>query len=270
MTESAISSAVATRAMPVPGLFPESIGLQPLSPEWQAISAFALRDRPGMPAELLENPLLRVTALAYRLQDVQRKVSGEPYFKHVMRTVMHAGREDILAGMPPADRRVLIASALLHDALELQRKARNRYGKRQLRQDLLGAGVDPEETARVVRIVTFLTPPVEGKNIRDEEDYLRYKVKDFKKKFVTVGRDSKLTRLIKTADLLANLEETVADLQEGRADGNMGRSLGIRKLVFAARIRLISLCDPHNPFLPELFVQLQLLDCLMQEHFSHQ
>ena len=43
-------------------------------------------------------------------------------------------------------------------------------------------------------------------------------------------------RIIKAADVLANLEETVDDLEKGRKDGRMKRSLEERFRVFEYRV----------------------------------
>lgn len=237
----------------------QQIGLREESEQWKAISVFAFKDR-ILPPDLLEAPLSDVAAIAYRLQNVSRKVSGEPYFKHVMRTVMLVAQEEETAQLEPSERRILLSSALLHDAVELQRKLHRRYGREELLGDLRTCSMGFEETARIASIVLRMTPAKEGALIKEDSEYIKYKLKDFEKKFEAVEEDSAFIRTIKSADTLANLEETVEDLAKGRNDTNMGRPLQVRKSVFEGRIRILEKRDPSNSFLPRLKSELALLN----------
>lgn len=237
----------------------ELLGMSPRSAEWAAVSAFALKDM-AISGILMQPPLSAVMGLAYRLQDVPRKVSKEPYFKHVLRVTAHMTQDRILADFSPPDQRVICAASLLHDSIELQRKAQSPYSRNDLEQDLRACGMEESELKRTALLVERLTPEKDGIAVKNNLAYIRYKISEFRNKFMLDVPDAHILRLIKSADTLANLEETVDDIRRGRKDEDMGRPLSIRDLVFKGRINVIERNDPHNPFLGYLKEQTLLLE----------
>jgi len=217
-----------------------------------AIFTFAMRDKAEINPILKTPELVSVAQLGFMLQNVRRKVSGEPYFKHVMRTAVLVSGEDILSSLSEADSRVLCAAAYLHDAIELQRKARESYGADSLLEDVVQCGLKPEEAERAVGLVSLVTPDREGQEIHSEADYFRYKIGDLRKKYTYNFPDGHLLRLLKAADTLANMEETVEDIRMGRDDSNMHRPLPVRLKVFQSKIKIIKTYDPENPFIEGL------------------
>lgn len=217
------------------------------------ILSFAMKEKNAhLPPHLNGTPIPEVAALAYRLQDVSRKVSGEPYFKHILRTVMHVSGEQVTAGMTPEDSRVLVATAYLHDALELKRQQRLPYTEADLMDDLLQAHVDAAEAGRIVALVAALTPPHEGKSLPDDNKYVQYKVRHFREKFNLEHPDARLLRIVKAADMLSNMEETADDIVRGLDDSRMGRSYGLRTWIFTVCTLVVAKDDPDNPLLLQL------------------
>lgn len=244
------------------------LGLSSLHERTRPVLRFALHDKP-VPRALLEPPLPRVAGLAFDLQNVDRKVSGEPYFKHVLRTVVHTAEAmERLDDLSPSDRRVLLATAYLHDSLELQRKNNRPYGEDELLHDVLDIFPDREEAARIVSLVSALTPPRDGVSFSDDREYLQYKVRTFQEKLRSNHPDRRLLRIVKAADMLANMEETTDDIERGLDDARMGRGYGLRVWIFRTCTWALRLHDRTNPLLPELEHELLYLEGLEKQRLK--
>jgi len=136
---------------------------------------------------------------------------------------------------------VLMMAAALHDAIEISRKNGREVNVEYLQQRLREIGFDEGDAYNISYMARFLIPQKDP-NL----DYFEEKKQDFEKDFDGKGlRGSKkkwweankdYLKVIKAADVLANLEETVDDLEKGRKDGRMKRSLEERFRVFEYRV----------------------------------
>lgn len=146
---------------------------------------------------------------------------------------------------------ILMATAFLHDVLELRPGLKVDDLREAIRSYLTEADVGKMETA--ISLTEILTSsPREG-----EEDTFAWMVRkgtDFS--IIYPGSMNSphwpILRIAKAADVLANLEETLTDLIEGRVDHGFKYSLADRLAVFDMRIAIIEEVDPENPLLPLL------------------
>ncbi len=186
-----------------------------------------------VPKDFFENPtVLAAAELACQLhQEDRRKVGGDPYFKHPLKTACLCAQlvraEDFKQGdLNQYYWEIMEAAAFLHDVIEIRRDKDN-YNTEQLTKDLIEAGIEKEKAAAITYLVNKLTPSSKEEGISPEQRR-REKQEDFLRIMTETCNDwqgsdkemmANILRLVKVADILANLEETVADLPLGRTNG---------------------------------------------------
>jgi hypothetical protein len=136
---------------------------------------------------------------------------------------------------------VLMMAAALHDAIEISRKNGGKVSVEDLQERLEGKGFNEDDARNISHISEFLVPKETS-----SENYFEQKQKDFDRIWDGKGLDEEekpwweanedYLKVIKAADVLAVLEETVDDLKKGREDGKMNRSLEKRFRVFEYRV----------------------------------
>ncbi len=188
----------------------------------------------------------------------RRKVNNGLYLRHVLKTGFLAARlydqyqESFLKGVD-FDR--FFVSALLHDAFEM-----NPQDKESLFFQLKKIFSDKDDSwiHQVIEDVEFLTPPQKD----SELSYLERKNQDFERfvpkkedgndePFENWSVDERIRFFIKTADVWANLYESINDLKKGLDHGQMKRSLTERYQVFSYRVgRILEVLGEQS--LPEL------------------
>ena len=179
----------------------------------------------------------------------KRKVNEGLYLRHILRTVVNAdllyqqlkSREDFPEDF---DYQVLFMVSALHDAIEINQKG-DELNKKDLTERLMEIGFEQKKAEKICKLVQFITPPTKNKN----QPYFDSKKYDFDRIWEGEELDEEIKkwwetnkwylRIIKAADVMVNLEETVGDLQKGREDGKMARSLEERYQVFAYRVEKI-------------------------------
>lgn len=174
-------------------------------------------------------------------QDIRRKVNEGLYLRHVLKTAVLAS--EIYEGLSDEERerldyQVLIYSALLHDAIEVKRENGEFDDLENLREQLKEASLEDSQINLIFDLVRILTP--EKKQQTDNTPYLQRKRNDFLRIWEESDENKRnYLRIIKSADVLANLEETVLDLELGRKNGQT-KPLTLRYQVFAERMKYIS------------------------------
>ena len=218
-----------------------------------------------------------------------RKVTGDPYIKHLLYAAFLCFRSPDFWNYNDADKRIFIAGAFLHDAIEMKEKKGNFKHANLL--DLIKSSCSNEEEARrIVTISSLLTPLKKPKKyIKDE--WLKIKLTDFRNIINTKDYEvlRKYNRLfpsntisidtakqlagmitkIKIADDSANIRETVDDVTSGRDKINKKPngivSLGWRVEDFQNRISIIRNTQHDSRLLPQLMKDLLFLqEALLQ------
>ncbi|GAB4219238.1 MAG: hypothetical protein Fur009_4380 [Candidatus Microgenomates bacterium] len=173
-------------------------------------------------------------------EEYKRKVNDGLYLRHILRTMVnadlffqHLKAENKLPD--DFDYEVLIWATALHDAIEI-----NQENGGQLTQ----YGVDDQKAEKISQLVLFLTPKKTDHKKTQEE-----KTQDFDRIWNGKGVDDNekqwwqnnqyYLRLVKAADVLANLYETVDDIKKGKEDEKMKRSLKERFEQFQYRVEKI-------------------------------
>ena len=107
-----------------------------------------------------EQSFLKIKDLVIDLhKDYFRKVSGDPYFKHLFYTAYLCFKHaDDLGFKDASQKRIFISSALLHDVLEIKRKNHQVFTEEDLLKELIQSDISEEEAKKIITIVSFLTP----------------------------------------------------------------------------------------------------------------
>jgi len=179
-------------------------------------------------------------------KDYKRKVNEGLYLRHILRTIVLSDEfyRQLKNKGVELNYEVLMMAAALHDAIEISKKNEGEINEGHIKLKLKAKGFSPDDSEKISQIVEFLVP--QG----DNPSYFEKKKQDFDRIWDGEGLsgeeknwwdDNKdYLRAIKAADVLANLEETVDDLKNGREDGRMGRSLVERFQVFEYRVARIN------------------------------
>ena len=219
---------------------------------------------------LKEQNFLQIKDLVIDLhKDFFRKVTGDPYFKHLFYTAYlcfeQAGN---LGFKDDSQKRIFISSALLHDVLELKRKNHQTFTEENLFEQLVQSGIDEVEAKKITTIVSFLTPEPKDPDL-SLELWKDKKRKDFNQIINFEPSDEmplellEMAKQIKIADEMANLRETVDDVKSGK-DGQDKKiydhkPFADRVAVFEERISVIAEKYPRHSFLPQLQSDLDFL-----------
>ncbi|KKQ24105.1 MAG: hypothetical protein US40_C0011G0020 [Candidatus Roizmanbacteria bacterium GW2011_GWC2_37_13] len=216
-----------------------------------------------------------------------RKATGDPYLKHLIYTAYLGFLSPEFKQMNDSEKRIYIASNLLHDSIEMKRK-KEKYKPRELYNQLVQVGINSNEARKITVISSLLTPfKQKRKNIKKDQ-WLKIKIKDFKRiinlKEINVDlRDTdifpelefrdlseqekeviiKMVRSIKITDEAANIRETVDDVvmgRDGRKKHENLKSLDWRVTDFKARLEIIKKIYPENPLLNQMVADLIGLD----------
>jgi len=219
---------------------------------------------------LNEKNFLQIKNLVIDLhKDYFRKVSGDPYFKHLFYTAYLCFKlADDLGFKGASQKRIFISSALLHDVLEIKRKNHQTFTEGDLLAQLMQSGINEDEAKKMTTIVSFLTPEPKDPTLSSEL-WKNKKRRDFDRIINLKSSDeisSKLLAMakqIKITDEMANLRETVDDIKSGK-DGQHKvihdhKPFSDRMEVFEERINIIAEKYPKHPLLPQLQKDLQFL-----------
>ena len=219
---------------------------------------------------LKEQNFLQIKDLVIDLhKDFFRKVTGDPYFKHLFYTAYLCFKQtDNLGFKDDSQKRIFISSALLHDVLELKRKNHQTFTEENLFEQLVQSGIDEVEAKKITTIVSFLTPEPKDPDL-SLELWKDKKRKDFNRIINFEPSDEmplellEMAKQIKIADEMANLRETVDDVKSGK-DGQDKKiydhkPFADRVAVFEERISVIAEKYPRHSFLPQLQSDLDFL-----------
>jgi HD domain. len=181
--------------------------------------------------------------------ELKRKVNEGLYLRHILRTMVladefyHQLKEK--GEIDNLDYETLMIAAALHDAIEISRENGREVSVEYLQERLKGIGFNEDDARNISHMSEFLAPKKTS-----SENYFEQKQKDFDRIWDGKGLDEEekpwweynkdYLKVIKAADVFANLEETVDDLEKGRKDGRMKRSLVERYQVFEYRIGQIN------------------------------
>jgi len=219
---------------------------------------------------LNEQNFLQVKDLVIDLhKDFFRKVTGDPYFKHLFYTAYLCFKQtDNLGFKDDSQKRIFISSALLHDVLELKRKNHQIFTEENLLEQLVQSGIDEVEAKKITTIVSFLTPEPKDPDLSSAL-WKDKKRKDFNRIINFEPSDEmplellEMAKQIKIADEMANLRETVDDVKSGKDGQNRNiydhKSFVDRMEVFEERINIIAEKYPRHSFLHQLQSDLNFL-----------
>jgi hypothetical protein len=188
-------------------------------------------------------PFIRSLYKNSKGEDYIRKVNEGLYLRHILRTMVLADEfyRQLTSKKISLNYDVLMMAAALHDAIEMSRKKGGKVSFEYLQQRLRGKGFNEDDARNISHMLEFLVPKETS-----SENYFEQKQKDFDRIWDGKGLDEEekpwweankdYLKVIKAADVLAVLEETVDDLKKGREDGKMNRSLEKRFRVFEYRV----------------------------------
>jgi hypothetical protein len=188
-------------------------------------------------------PFIRSLYQNSKGEDYTRKVNEGLYLRHILRTMVLADEfyRQLTSKKISLNYDVLMMAAALHDAIEISRKKGGKVSVEYLKQRLRGIGFNDRDAYNISYMARFLIPQkdsnldyFEEKKQDFEKDFNGKRLKGSKKKWWEVNKD--YLKVIKAADVFANLEETVDDLRNERNDGKMNRSLEKRFRVFEYRV----------------------------------
>ncbi|MEK7522299.1 MAG: hypothetical protein AAB569_01875 [Patescibacteria group bacterium] len=219
---------------------------------------------------LSEQNFLQVRDLVIDLhKDFSRKVTGDPYIKHLFYTAYLCFKQaDDLGFKDDSQKRIFISSALLHDVLEIKRKNHQAFTEEDLFKQLEQSGIDKAEAKKITTIVSFLTP--EPKDLNLSPEFWKDKKRNDFNRIMNQELSEELplellsmAKQIKIADEMANLRETVVDVKS-RQDGpdkeiHDHKPFADRIAVFEERINIITEKYPMHSFLPQLQSDLNFL-----------
>jgi hypothetical protein len=81
-------------------------------------------------------------AMDFHKED-KRKVTGDPYVKHLLYSAYLSYISPEFKKYSPSDKKVFVAANLLHDSIEMRRKVNSSYGERECYQQLIDCGLAP-------------------------------------------------------------------------------------------------------------------------------
>lgn len=205
----------------------------------------------------------------------KRKVTEDPYIKHLIYSAYLGYESPIFKKYNKNDKKIFVAANLLHDTIEIYRKTNPEYKEKEYYTELIDNGFKPDEARKIILLVNILTPEAKAKSLSDEE-WLDKKYIDFKTiieiqpgevkkiddelfsqiygdKFKYLKENdynvlAEMAKETKIADEAANVRETVDDILQGK-DGykivsNGIKSLSLRFKDFTNRFSLIN-SDHH-------------------------
>lgn len=230
---------------------------------------FAFQDSEPEFFNFLRDPfLLGIAQITVELHAYERKANKDPYVKHLFATVAELWQPYVAPLLQRGmieEARFVVASAYLHDVIEIQRKYHVNFTPDLLAQILSRLpGANQHRTKRIIDMVAILTPDVEGEIIEDNQLWVDTKLLEFRTKMKRgAGADTSTLHLIKAADMIANIRETYEDLLAGR-DKDMRRPLPLRLQVFKQRIEeFLAMVSPYHPLRSRL-IEMHALVVMME------
>ena len=216
----------------------------------------------------------RIKDLAIDLhKDFSRKVTGDPYFKHILYTAYLCFRHANDYGFSEdSQRNVFIGSAFFHDILELKRNNHESFTEDDLYKQLEKNRINPDEAKKIAAIVNFLTPEKKDPDTLSGQ-WMEKKRIDFNRIMDKKPSDElslemlEMAKQVKIADEAANLRETLEEVKSHK-DGpdkviHDHKPFSSRVAVFEERIGIITQRYPKHPLLPQLKNDLFFLkECL--------
>lgn len=227
-------------------------------------------------------PLVQFTLDFHK--DDRRKITGDPYFKHLFYTAYLCFESSENSEYSDSEKRIFIGGALLHDAIEIRRKKKD-FGQINLFNLIKPECFNEEEARRITTISSLLTPFFKPKKLTEKEKWLKIKLTDFTNiistkdyevlrkynklfphntiSIETAKRLAEMIKQIKIADEAANLRETADDVKTGR-DKIGEKPNGIMELDWRAedfrnRLIIIKEQQPNNPLLSQILEDLHFL-----------
>jgi hypothetical protein len=199
--------------------------------------------------QFFENPtVLTAARKAFGLyQDEKREATGDPYFKHALKTAYLSSKMINPDELGQDYWEVMVVTCFSHDLIEIRRD-KDGYNVEQLTEDLIEAGVEERQAKRITYLTDKMTPSpkeeetfFDGRRGKKQADFVRImeeRCDDWQ------GSDKEMMaailRLVKALDVLANLEETVADWLIGRQDGTfIGKPIEYVVGVFGDRVQYL-------------------------------
>lgn len=175
--------------------------------------------------EFFTNPIVLAAAqLAFNLHQNDKRRSGDPYFKHPLKTAYLASKMNEKLGDDYWE--IMVAAAFLHDVIEIRRN-RDCYDLERLIDDLIKFGVEKGKANAIAYLVGKLTPPP-----KKEEVNFNQRREKKQSDFLAIMTDgccdwpgedkdvlAEILKRVKVADIWANLEETLEDCHRGLNDG---------------------------------------------------
>jgi len=191
-------------------------------------------------------PFIRSLYQDSKGKNYTRKVNEGLYLRHILRTMVLADEfyRQLTSKKISLNYDVLMMAAALHDTIEINKKNGEKVSVEDLQRRLRELGFNEDDACNISYMSEFLVPKETS-----SENYFEKKQQDFDRIWDGEGLSEKekawwevnkdYLKLIKAADVFANLEETVDDLRNERNDGKMNRSLEKRFRVFKYRVERI-------------------------------
>lgn len=215
--------------------------------------------------------VLPMVDFAYNFhQTDQRKVTKEPYFKHLLYSTYLCWEKVEESGNKynQNNKSVLIGSVLLHDAIELKKKTDKKYNENLLFEKMVEQlkpknDFEYRQIKRIIIISTIMVPDPKPED-KSRKPWVNYKINGFNKimeitpeelikKYARMFKDDILSfeeaqiladsiKYIKIADETANIEETIDDAFYGRDGKEIDgmKPLSWRLEVFKKRKRIMT------------------------------
>lgn len=163
----------------------------------------------------------------------QRKVNQKLYLRHILRAGALADQyfEELVSQniLVKDEYERLILSVLFHDAKEMRSDL---FSDDQIiRKRLKELGSSEEKINQLLADINESTPKTKPQNI----SYFERKRLDFDPLVENYNNGNRVPLIAKAFDILANMEETIDDLRNGKEDGQL-RPLLERYQVFAYRV----------------------------------
>jgi len=188
-------------------------------------------------------PFIRSLYQDSKGKNYTRKVNEGLYLRHILRTMVLADEfyRQLTSKKISLNYDVLMMAAALHDTIEINKKNGEKMSVEYLQQRLREIVLIMANAYNISYMARFSIPQKDPNLYYFEEKKQDFEriwdgkgLKGAKKKWWEANKD--YLRIIKAADVFANLEETVYDLEKGREDGKMKRSLVERLGVFQYRV----------------------------------
>lgn len=224
----------------------------------------------GFLAQLYSEDYIHFVIFSKNLhKDDKRKVTKDPYFKHLFYTAYLCHEIAKKYNYTDNQKKIMIAAAFFHDTIELKKKNHLSIVKNTLVNMLLQCQIDIADASDIANIDSFLTPSERDNSQYPSKTWIGRKRKNFSQimdKLPSLRLTQKLVDImkqIKIADEAANIRETVVDVKADK-DGpdkeiHNHKSFADRIAVFEERVKIIAERFPDHILLPQLIKDCSFL-----------